>query len=390
MRFISTIVMTQVATKNIKEKINEDKLELIQSINEDEKIITSDHIDKDTYKFIYDCYNLYSKIENDDNIELKLDFPLWLNITEKSLLRTITLDKSAYTIKVLFHAQTLYLIKEKFNKERFQEWMRVIRNIASYGNTYKNNGKRDIFTRTPEVFRGVILLINELSQGCSDIYTYLANNKVKSQYAKEQVDREVLKSKIFISKPEYKELIWEIEDINLLRGNVSFPFYCIGYNGNDISNIDTDLLTKIKDILLASFNEEDVFSNDFRRAMFTIEINNEYNFYTYWDSYWYIGSATKYRMFNNYRELEWFMNNKDYKEYFKKLVLLLTGKKFEDIINDFNIPDIMPKWQGKIIKKPKLINERKSNYIAITSDNKTCYLLKNSKPREIEGSIKIK
>lgn len=60
--------------------------------------------------------------------------------------------------------------------------------------------------------------------------------------------------------------------------------------------------------------------------MFTIEVNSEYNFYTYWDSDWYIGDAIKYRMFDNYRELEWFMNNKYYKEYFKKLVLLLTKK----------------------------------------------------------------
>lgn len=116
------------------------------------------------------------------------------------------------------------------------EWVRVIRNIVSYSNTYRNNGKRDIFTRTPNVFRGVILLINELSQGCDNIYIYLANNKIKSQYAKEQVDREALKSKIFISKPEYKDIIWKIEDINLLRGNISFPFYSIDHD--DILNIN--------------------------------------------------------------------------------------------------------------------------------------------------------
>lgn len=49
----------------------------------------------------------------------------------------------------------------------------------------------------------------------------------------------------------------------------------------------------------------------------------------------------------------------------------------------------MPKWQEKIIKDPNLINNQKSNYIAITSDNKICYLLKSRRPREIEGSIKI-
>ena len=41
-------------------------------------------------------------------------------------------------------------------------------------------------------------------------------------------------------------------------------------------------------------------------------------------------------------------------------------------------------------KDPALLDKNTSHYIAIPEDNSYCYLLKSKRPRDIDGSIKIK
>jgi hypothetical protein len=137
------------------------------------------------------------------------------------------------------------------------------------------------------------------------------------------------------------------------------------------------------------FNSETKVSNVLRRAMLSIDVNGEYEFYNYWWSYWTVVNATKRRLFDGFREIEYFIGSEQ-KEYFKKLILKLVDKDFDAIINDFEPPQDMPNWKIRLIKEPALLDSKsKSNYIAIPEDNSCCYLLKSKRPRDMEGCLKI-
>jgi hypothetical protein len=277
---------------------------------------------------------------------------------------------------------------EKFEHEYFLDWMRVIRNIISRGDIEKE-GKRPDIIRSPQSFDGVIQLINELSSGCENIYRYLNEvSSIKSTFAKDQIDEEKTKAKLIKADPSIKKILFFCEDNNLLRGRVEFIFYTIGYNKT--TSIDKEMLEKIGKILNDYFDNETAITGDLRRAIMTIEVNGQYEFYNYWWSLWNVTNSTKRRLFDNYRELEYFIYSEQ-KEYFKKLVLKLCDKDFKTIIKEFNPPDTMPNWKKRLIKEPKLLDvQGKSNYIAIPEDNSCCYLLKSKRPRDMTGCITIK
>ena len=72
------------------------------------------------------------------------------------------------------------------------------------------------------------------------------------------------------------------------------------------------------------------------------------------------------------------------------LLLKLIDNSLRDIIENFVPPHNMPNWKIQLIKDPALLDKNTSHYIAIPEDNSYCYLLKSKRPRDIDGSIKIK
>ena len=105
------------------------------------------------------------------------------------------------------------------------------------------------------------------------------------------------------------------------------------------------------------------------------------NFYNYWWSYWNIIGATKRRLFDKFRELEYFIYS-DHREYFKKLVIELVEKDLKSIATDFTPPIDFPNWKKRLIKENDLLDKKaKSNYIAILEDNSSCYILKKQKAK---------
>lgn len=243
MNFISTIIMISVA-KNPSYKPT-DRLEIVRRINDN----TNDRmliklIDETTFNYLYDCYELYSKTNDID-----LNLVMWRHTPNKSILNQIMLGPlTSYTHKVLFYAQTEYLFNcQSFDQEKYDDWMRVIRNIVSRGDVSKE-GKRPDIVRSPEAFSGAISLINELEQGCEDIYSYLSINTITSNFARSQTNEEIVKAKIIVSMPQKKALIHEVEDNELLRGRIAFPLLCAGYH-DEISSIDFDYLEKVSTVL---------------------------------------------------------------------------------------------------------------------------------------------
>lgn len=393
MRLISVIAMI----RNSLEK-SEDRLHVIGNLHEFPNSIKSSFFSEKSYQYLYNCLNVYY-LTDSQGISLDLNFPLWRHQPKKSILSEIVYEEGAYStsergrvsysLKVLFYAQTEYLLRsEKFEENAYSDWMRVIRNIVSRGDTDRE-GKRPDVIRSPQTFDGAINLVNELAMGCENIYEYLSSKvELGSTFSKGQIDEERKKAEIIIKRPDLKPLIFATEDNELLRGKIDFVFYCMDYD-NNVDNLNNVLLEQIKNVFETNFNQQTGITNSLRRAMLTIDVNGKFEFYNYWWSLWNVINATKRKLFDNYRELEFFIYSEQ-KEYFKKLILKLIKKNLEAIITDFIPPQIMPNWKKRLIKEPLLLDTKgKSNFIAIPDNEECCYLLKSKRPRDMEGCFKV-
>lgn len=393
MRFISAVAMVRQSIER-----SDDRVAIISRLQENPNSIKVDSFSKDGFVYLCDCFNIYSKIII-EKLDVSLDFPLWQHAPEKSIFSALVYDdnlssaiqknSASYTQKVLFYAQTEYLIRNaEFNKEKFLEWMRVIRNIVSRGDVTKN-GERPAIIRSPQTFDGVINLINELAEGCDNIYKHLASKEhFRSSFAREQIEEEKVKAKIISNNPNYKPGLFATEDTNLLQGKIDFALFCTNFDKAEL-DLDYELLVKIQTVLSTYF-ENDI-SDDFRRAMLTINVNGHYKYYEYWWSFWNAASAHKRCLIDKYRELEYFIygnykNRDEYKVYFKLLVEALIDKNLKEIVSDFQPPLNMPKWKIRLINEPDLLDTKcKSNYIAIPNDDSQCFLLKSMRPRDLDG-----
>lgn len=375
-RFISTVAMVQFSLER-----SEDRVENLAKLHGQPDAVKFDHFTKEGYEYLCECLDAYCRVF-DENLLVELDIPFWQHKPDGNIFTALVYEgntSASYTQKVLFYAQTEYLLNiSEFNKESFQSWMRVIRNIVSRGDAEKT-GNRPTIIRSPDTFIGVINLIKELSEGCNDIYEFLSTQSIKSSFAKEQVEEEKLKSKLIMNSDINKEVVFSTEDTNFCQGKIQFALYCIDYNKEE----DDFSLEKLKNILnvIKTYLEEEKISNNFRRGLLTISVDGAYNYYDYWWSWSGAVNANKRCLIARYRELEYYIygtkNSGVYKKYLKKLFLQLTDKSLENIILDFIAPKDMPNWKVRLIKEPQLLDEKcKSNYIAIPEDGKSCYLLK--------------
>lgn len=398
MRLIASVCMIRLAIDRTITKADE-RANFISTIQEQPNSIRPEHFTKESFEYLKEIFNIYENVYY-ENADLNPPFIMWRHSSRKSVLSEIVFDdniyssvqvnSATYTQKVLFFAQTEYLRRNKtFKKEKFEEWMRVVRNIVSRGDVDKDGNRPDI-VRSPQSFDGAVNLINELSEYCSDIYKNLSTiTSIKSQFAKEQIEEEKIKAKLIIQYPDYREIIFSAEDNELLRGRIDFLFYCMDYDKNP-ETFNFELFKKLTNVMNTYFNSENNLNNDLRRALLTIEVSGNYDFYNYWWSYWYIAGATKRRLFDRFRELEYYIYS-EFREYFKKLVLELCNKDLGTIATDFIPPSGFPNWKLRMIKEKDLLDKYgKSNYIAITDDNSSCWLLKSKRPRDTEGSLEIK
>lgn len=391
MNLISTLVMAKLSTGQLLKGM--ERIDVIRKLNENNSVRELiNYIDEETFAYICASYDLYSHLLNCGGLP-SLNIDMWRHKPENNLLYQILLGSStSYTHKVLFYAQTEYLLRNlTFVQEKFEEWMRVVRNVISRADITPD-GKRSDIVRSPEAFYGAINLVNELASGSNDIYSYLCSSTVQSSFAREQVKEELLKASIIQNGPEHKELIHKTEDNELLRGKITFALECAGYIHN-INEIDFDLLGKVQHVFEIYFNREldntNLEFDKFRRAMLTIEVAGKYQYYNYWWSYWYAAEAEKRKLFPVYREIEYFIGLDEFKVYLNKLIIQLTMKNYDEIIADFVKPDSMENWQYRLIKEDRLLFDCSSKYIAISPDRTYCYLMKGKRPSDIEGSKRV-
>ncbi|MEO8234328.1 MAG: DUF262 domain-containing protein [Flavobacterium sp.] len=395
MRFLSTLTMYRVAIEK-----NSDRIQIIQSLQDNQNSIKNNYISSETYSYLCQVLEYYSK--NYSGLDLSINFPLFTHKPKSNFLREVVFEdniysantqSASYSQKALLFAQTEYLLKNpEFDHSKFLDWMRVIRNIVTRGSIQKG-GKRQDIIRSPEAFDRVINLIVELSEGSNDIYVFLSQGNFSSAFVRDQIEEEKIKAKLIIENPDFKNEIFEMEDLSFFKGRIDFAFKCIGYK-NNTSNFDKVSFVQIKKAIIDNFGNDDNlldFSNDIRRALLTIEDHGAYNFYEYWWSRWNVNDATKRCLIENYRELEYYIYNTDKSIFINKLLNKLKVETLDQILENFTPPLNMPNWKLRLIKEKKLLDtQSKSNYIAIDEKNDICYLLRSKRPRDIEGCVEIK
>lgn len=388
-RFISTIAMCRQSLNK-----TENRLQVINRLQDKSDTVKANMFNKDDFIYLTQCFDTYCKVF-DNYLNVGLDFPLFQHAPDESIFSGVVFEgqNASYSLKVLFYAQTEYLNKvSEFNKEKFQEWMRVVRNIIARGDVNKT-GDRPTIIRSQQTFDGVINLIRELSSGCEDIYPYLFSNQIKSSFAKEQIEEEKLKAKLIVANSENKKIIFDIEDTNLLQGKISFALYCIDYKTH--MELDKEKLESVQKIISTYFTKDESINNDLRRALLTMaDDDGNYFYYGYWWSFWNVVNANKRSLIdNNLRSLEFYIygrSSEEYRIYFKKLIIKLMDINLKEISTNFTPPEDMPNWKIRLIKEPNLLNNMcKSNHIAIPDDESCCYLLKSMRPRDINGCEKI-
>lgn len=388
-RFIAFVTMVDLAL-NEKSDSNND---IIRALQDNSHNIIIENFNLSTFERLTTYFDLladnYSKF-----LEKRIDLQLFEHQPEINLLHEVLTNTSeaSYTQKVLLFAQIKYLENldstKNFDVELYTNWMRVIRNIIAFGDI-EATGSRYSIIRSPRAFTGVLNLISDLSQGSSNIYVYLADysNHIASRFSSSQIKEERAKAYLILEDFSRKNLIHQLEDTDTLRGRLGFIFDCIDYKP-ETNKFDDHSFYQISEIFLKNLSEKNCLTNDLRRALLTIEVDSNYNFYDYWQSYWYLEGMNKRKLIDNYREIEYLLNY-GYSEFFKKLIYQLKTMDMQEIAIEFNKPDGFPNWKYRLIKERKLLDNAKSNYIAIAEDDSYCYLLKSIRPRNLEGSTKV-
>lgn len=378
----------------------DDRNEIVRQLQDNSHNISIELLTKDAFKRLVSYLNILNRVYpiivyN----ELHLDF--FRHSPDKNFLHEMLTNTNevSYTQKVLLFAQIQYFLNlndlSDFNSNFYNNWMRVIRNIIALGDV-DQNGKRPDIIRTHQAFPGVLNLISEISNGSNNIYEYLADNsnKISSAFSRTQVEEERVKAYLILSDPNREKTILELESTDILRGRLEFIFYCIDFNPNfDLitdSSFNDNKFKIVAKTFIQNLGNESCLTNNLRRALLTIEVDNEFKFYDYWHSYWYHleKDMIKRKLVSKYREIEYILHS-DYREYFKKLILSLESQDLIDIINNFSPLESFPQWKLILIKNTLLLDNSKSKFIAISDDDKFCYLLKSARPRNAEGSTRI-
>lgn len=365
-----------ITVEAVKRERIERKITLL--FNKPNEITPEDFPSKTSFEYLKSCFDIYShkELKYDElkpeelilwdfleiktvkiNSEQELDNNLFLDLVKEA--------KTEYKQRVLFYAQTQFLLKVKtFNSKSFAEWMRVVRNIVQNA-TIDSAG----------AYIGAIGLINELSSGCTDVYNFLNKNSIKSGFASNQVSEEILKSSIITTDEKNKEVIFLTEDTNFFKGRILFGLFCIDFeNSNDSFKYDS--CNSLYKVVCEHLNSND-FSNKFRSALLTVRNND---FYNYWGTWSYGTDSHKRCFIENIADLKGNFTTGFYKDYLKDLLLKLFEKSLDEIISEYSCPQDMPNWKCEIIKQPQLLDKYcQSHYFGISNDNKSCFLYYNKK-----------
>ena len=120
-----------------------------------------------------------------------------------------------YPFKVAFYALMSYFGQDEYDAKSFSDWMRIVWNIVE-NQTIDDN----------DSYLSALRLFDELAKNSHKIYEFLSdsNNKITSDFAKEQVEEERLKARKILASTAWKEKILEAERYEILLGKINILF----------------------------------------------------------------------------------------------------------------------------------------------------------------------
>lgn len=379
--FIAGIAINNYALQYSSNQKNEIEKQIAELTNDSTKV-NQDYFNDHGYEYLVKCLDIYTI-----NDLVKSNTDLW-DYIDNTLFEDFIVDKPnfkrridyyTYAMRVLFFAQTEYLLNNNFEQTKFDDWMRVVRNIVE-------NSTVD----SASTFISAITLIKELSVGSSDIYSYLVRETIKAGFGKKQIEQEIIKARIILSNPNVnKQIIFDTEDINFCKGDIDFVLYCINYDKSNISSFDAERLTKLKDIIKDELDINEKITDDFKRAFLTIKDNDYYN------KNWFSWSSSfechkRYLLDKNSDLVSYFAKSKDFtiKNYLKDLLTQrMINRSFADIADAYSIPNGIPRWKAKLIKGEKEI--KGATFILFPDDNSCCFLAKRQRPSREDQVVEI-
>jgi hypothetical protein len=362
--FISGIAIYNLAiSKNFKETETE---KTISDLSENPNLVRPEMFDKEGFDYLKKCLDIYS-INNYDSLKANIIF--WDN-NHNSLFSELLNNKSfTYSKRLLFYGQTEFLINNEFDQSKFDEWMRVLRNIV------ENSTNNRVASFVP-----CTKLIKELSTYSDNIYINLLKKpEIISNFGKKQYNQEIRKSELIeLDTFKNKEVIFKTEDTNFCKGDIDFALYCL-------DEFEIEKLDKIRIIFENDFDITKKVSNEFKSAFLTIS-NNKY--YEYWWQWSYSFNCNKGYLFDFYIDLVSFAKSNDWKkEYLKDLILKRIDYSYKEMINNYKFSLEIPKWKERLIKNSDLIND--ATFILIPPDNSYCLLSWQQRPSNDNQVVKI-
>jgi hypothetical protein len=308
---------------------------------------------KESFEYLKKCFDVYSRNQNDELLPANLslwDFCITKKVkinSDKEINNNLFIEfiketETTYSQRVLFYAQTQYLVNlESFNSETFSEWLRVVRNIVQ-------NATID----SASAFIDAIGLINELSNGCENIYEFLSSTTLKSGFATKQIEEEKLKATLIKSDSNWKSQIFKAEDDMFLKGEIKFLL--------DFSKVGEEYkiqeFTSISDKFLLLFESKDDL---LRKALLTQDD------YPIWDGRTSsLGWAHRYSLLNT--ENEW-------KDAFRKKTDKFINAVYKLISNSFNLSDDRITILKSVIQNAAPLNDYRSHLIKNDSLLSECF-----------------
>lgn len=339
-------ILEEKKEKNITdEAVKRERIErrITTLFNNPADVSPDDFITKGSFDYLKNCLNVYSKDKNDelfpDNLILwdfienrKVKINSNTEIDNNLFIEFAKESKTEYKQRVLFYAQTKYVLKsETFNSELFSEWMRIVRNIVQ-------NSTID----SASALIGAIGLINELSSGCENIYEFLSSTALKSGFATKQIEEEKLKATLIKSESNWKSQIFKAEDDIFLKGEIKFLI--------DFSKVGEEYMiqefTSISNKFLLLFESKDDL---LRKALLTQDD------YSIWDGRTSsLGWAHRYSLLNT--ENEW-------KDAFRKKSDKFINAVYKLISNSFNLSDDRITILKSVIQNAEPLNDYRSHLI---------------------------
>lgn len=277
-----------------------------------------------------------------------------------------------YKKRVLLQAQIRFFAHGGSLDSAYLDWMRVVRNIVQQATV-----------DSPESFMGAIRLIDELSRGTREIYSYLARTTVDSSFARVQVNEEVWKALIIRKHPEQKALLHDLEDLAFCEGRIGFALYCVEGDPSAI-DLDFERLSKVRDVIKRDLSM--AVTTELRRALFTV---GDGRFYHYWRSYLYAVNAPKFCTIKDAEDLRKYAYNQDFRHYLKGLVFKLSAvATVADLLRSFKPSGGTPNWMIRIIAEPGLMEASKHGYLTVSEDDLVCYLIPRTRVAASDKGVK--